>query len=85
MYPGLSEADCQVAGFHFRQLMDEGQQQQVIARVRPASADGPSLTTALRQQVGSALVRGGQRLQGVQAVTSRSFSSAPTGERGAIA
>ena len=37
MYPGLNDADCQVAAFHYRQLVDEGQHQQVIAGARPTS------------------------------------------------
>ena len=39
MYPGLSDADCQVADLHYRQLVNEGQRQQFSlgAPWRPAS------------------------------------------------
>ena len=46
MYPGLSEADCQVAGFHYRQLVNEGQRQQAAAGVRSASAGIRSVAMA---------------------------------------
>ena len=35
MYPGLSDADCQVATFHYRQLVNEGQRQQISTGAGP--------------------------------------------------
>ena len=85
MYPGLSDADCQVAAFRYRQLVDEGQRQQVAARVPSASGISRWMSGPVRQQVGALLVCAGQRLQGVQAVTSEGLAPTATGEMGAIA
>jgi hypothetical protein len=85
MYPGLSEADCQVAGFHYRQLVAEGRQQQAVAGLRPVSVNSPAVFISLRQQVGALLVRAGERLQNVEAVTREHVGSATARERGAMA
>ena len=87
MYPGLSDADCQVATFHFRQLVDEGQRQQVSAGARPTSGVTRVVCASVRRQVGTFLVRTGQRLyvQGVQMVTSENLAPTSTGELGATA
>jgi hypothetical protein len=85
MYPGLSDVDCQVATFHYRQLVNEGQRQQVSAGARPASGGSRVVSRSVRQQIGKLLMHAGQRLQGVQAVTSEGFGRTPTGEVGAIA
>ena len=53
MYPGLSEADCQVAGFRYRQLVDEGQRQQFVAGAHPASGVTRLVSGSVRQQVGA--------------------------------
>jgi hypothetical protein len=86
MYPGLSDADCQVANFHYRQLVNEGQRQQVTAGARPASGVTRTESSPL-QQLGTFLVRAGRRLQvqGVPVATSESLILTPTGEVGAIA
>ena len=85
MYPGLSEADCQVAAFHYRQLVVAGQRQQISADARPAAGSTQLVSGSVRRQVGALLVRAGQRLQGVQAVTSESRLPTATAEIGAIA
>jgi hypothetical protein len=85
MYPGLSDADCQVAAFHFRQLVDEGQRQQVVAGASPVSGVTRAVSGSVRRQVGALLVCAGQRLQGVQAVTSQGLSPTAASEMGAIA
>jgi hypothetical protein len=85
MYPGLSDADCQVAAFHFRQLVNEGQRQQVVAGARPVSGVTRLMARSARRQVGAFLVCAGQRLQGVQAVSGERLVPTPTGEMGAIA
>jgi hypothetical protein len=85
MYPGLSEADCQVAGFRYQQLVDEGRQQQVVAGLRPGSVSSRAVFSSLRQQVGALLVRAGERLQNVEALTREHGGSAAAQERGAIA
>ena len=85
MYPGLSDADCQVAAFHFRQLVDEGQRQQFVAGARPVSGVTRVVSRSVRRQVGAFLVCAGQRLQGVQAVTSESLVPSQAGEMSAIA
>ena len=85
MYPGLSDADCQVAAFRYRQLVNDGQRQQFVARARPASGVTPVVSGSVRQQVGAFLVCAGQRLQGVQAVTRKSIAPTPTGKANAIA
>ena len=86
MYPGLSDADCQVARFHFQQLVDEGQRQQVTASARPPSGVTRVVSASLRQ-VGALLVCTGRRLQvqGGQMVTSEHLAPTATGEMGAIA
>ena len=85
MFPGLSEADCQVAGFHYRQLVDEGQRQQGAARVLPAPLSSRAVSFSLRQQLGAFLVHAGERLQGAQTITSDRLGRTPSGEMGAIA
>ena len=85
MYPGLSEADCQVAGFHYRQLVTDGRQQQAVTELRPRSVSTRAVFISLRQQVGAFLVLAGEHLQNVEAVTSERIGSATPQERGAIA
>ena len=71
MYPGLSDADCQVAAFHYRQLVDEGQRQQVTAGARPTSGVTRLVCSSVRRQVGTLLLVAVQRpVQGVEMVTS---------------
>ena len=87
MYPGLSDADCQVAAFNYRQLVDEGQRQRVAARVRPVSGVNRWMSGSVRRQVGTLLLHAGQRLQRAPVVT-RVGPGLPvpgTNERGAIA
>ena len=85
MYPGLSDADCQIAAFHYRQLVDEGQRQQVVAGASPVSGVTQVVSRSMRRQVGAFLVCAGQRLQGVQAITSKRLVPSQAGEMGAIA
>ena len=85
MYPGLSDADCQVAAFHYRQLVNAGQRQQMSAGARPAPGAARLMSGSVRQQVGAFLVCAGQRLQGVQAVTSERLVPTSTGEMSAVA
>ena len=85
MHPGLSDADCQVAAFHYRQLVNEGQRQQISADARLATGGTRLVSGSLRRHVGALLVCAGQRLQGVQAVTSEGLVPTATGEMGAIA
>jgi len=87
MYPGLSEAECQVATFHYRQLVDEGQRQQVSASARPTSGVARAVCASVRRHVGAFLVCAGQRLQvqGVEMVASENLAPPSTGEMGAIA
>ena len=85
MYPGLSDADCQVAAFHFRQLVDEGHRQQFVAGASPVPEVTRVVSRSVRRQVGAFLVCAGQHLQGVQAVTSESLVPSQAGEMGAIA
>ena len=85
MYPGLSDADCQVANLHYRQLVNEGQRQQVSTGAPSASGVTWLVSGSVRRQVGALLVCAGQRLQGVQMVTSESLVATSTGGMGAIA
>ena len=85
MYPGLSEADCQVAGFRYQQLVADGRQQQAVAGLRPVSVSSRAVVFSLRQQVGALLVLAGERLQNVEAVTREHVGSATPQERSAIA
>jgi hypothetical protein len=85
MYPGLSDADCQVAAFHYRQLVNEGQRQQMSAGARPASGLTRLMARSARRQVGALLVCAGQRFQGVQAVSGERLAPSQAGEMGAIA
>ncbi len=85
MYPGLSDADCQVATFHYRQLVDEGQRQRLSAGERSTSAVTRLVCGSMRRQIGVLLVFAGQRLQGVQTVTRENLVPASTSEMGAIA
>jgi hypothetical protein len=85
MYPGLSDADCQVAAFHFRQLVNEGQRQQFLAGAHPASGVTWLVSGSVCRQVGMLLVCAGHRLQDVHAVTSESLVPTHAGELSAIA
>ncbi len=85
MYPGLSDADCQVATFRYRQLVDEGQRQQISTGAGLASGVTRLVSGSMRRQVGAFMVSAGQRIQGVQMVTSESLVKIPTGEMGATA
>ena len=85
MYPGLSEADCRVAGFRYQQLVAEGRQQEVVAGVRPVSVSNRTGFMSLRQQGGALLVLAGERLHNVKAVTRERVGLATPQQRGAIA
>jgi hypothetical protein len=85
MYPGLSDADCQVATLRYRQLVGEGQRQQISAGARLATGITRVVSGSVRRQVGALLVCAGQRLQGVQAVTSQGLTPTAASEMGAIA
>jgi len=85
MYPGLSDADCQVAGFRYRKLVADGQYQQFTGSVRPGSANTSSASARFQQRLGTFLVRAGHCLQGLHTITKRSAETLATGERVAIA
>ena len=85
MYPGLSDTNCQVANLHYRQLVNEGLRQQLVAGAHPASGVSRLVSGSVRRQVGALLVCAGQRLQGVQAVTSQGLTPTAASEMGAIA
>jgi hypothetical protein len=85
MYPGLSDADCQVATFRYRQLVDEGQRQQISTGAGLASGVTRLVSGSVRRQVGAFMVSAGQRIQGVQMVTSEGLVKIPTGEMVATA
>ncbi len=85
MVPGLSEADCQVAAFHYRQLVNEGQREQISAGARPASSITWLMSGAVRQQIGAILVTAGQHLQGMQAGSGESHRLTSTGGASASA
>jgi hypothetical protein len=89
MYPGPNDTDWQVARFQHRELVAMGLHQQLAASAL-ASALAPKVdrgagSTGIRQQLGTLLVRAGQRLQGAQAVARESGVSTAPGELGAIA
>jgi hypothetical protein len=63
MFPGLNEADCRVAEFHYRQMVTEGQRQQAAAGVRAARTGNIPAWVNIRGPFGRFLVRVGQRLQ----------------------
>jgi hypothetical protein len=85
MVPGLNEADCRVAEFRYRQMVTEGQRQQFAAALRPTPHDTRPLSTMIRQQIGTLLMRTGQRRLGASVVASETIGSAAVIERGAIA
>ena len=85
MYPGLSDADVQVATFAQQQLLSACLRQQGISRVLPSSVGRPSMSTAMRQQLGVLLARVGRRLQGMHALTTERLGAVVTSERNAIA
>jgi hypothetical protein len=79
MYPGPNDTDWQVARFQHRELVAMGLHQQFAASAL-ASAPAPKVdrgagSTGIRQQLGTLLVRAGQRLQGAQAVARKSGAS----------
>src|SRR5829696_1681050 len=89
MYPGPNDTDWQVAKFQHRELVAMGLHQQFAASAL-ASALAPTVdrgpeSTGIKQQLGTLLVRAGQRLQGAQAVARESRVSTAPVEVGAIA
>jgi hypothetical protein len=89
MYPGLNDTDLQVAKFQYRELVSMGLHQQFAASAL-ASAPAPKVdrgpeSTGIRRQLGTLLVRAGQRLKGAQVIARESGVSAAPGELGAIA
>ena len=85
MVPGVSESDCRVAEFRYRQMLHEGQHQQFAAGACPGSTAACSVSPSLRRQFGVLLVRAGERLQGVQTVMRESHNPTLTGQMGASA
>ncbi len=85
MYPGLSEADFQVAAFRYRQLVTEGQRQQLVAGVQPGSADTLRASIKFQPSFGTRLVHAGHRLLGLHSITTQSLDTVATGKRAAIA
>ena len=85
MYPGLNEIDCRVAEFRYHQMVTEGQRQQFVAGIRQARSDFRPVSTTIRQQLGTLLMRTGQCLLGVHTVTRDNLRSVAAGERAAIA
>ena len=85
MYPGLCDADCQVAAFRYQQMLVEGQHQQIVRGLRAELAETRSLSTTFQQRLGTFLVHAGQRLQGLNTVTTQRLETVATGERTAIA
>ena len=84
MYPGL-EADCQAAMLRYRAMVAAGQHQQFLGSALPASGRFRAVFISLRQQCDALLVRVGERLQSVEAVTREDLGSITARERGAIA
>jgi hypothetical protein len=85
MQPGLSETDCQIAMLRYAALVAEGQHQQSLRGMRSASPGSRPAVTAIRRNVGTLLVKIGQRIEGRHAVTSNRFGPYAIGERSAIA
>lgn len=85
MYPGPNDTDWQVAKFQHRELVAMGQHQQFVASALAATTDPRPVATPIRRQLGTLLVRAGQRLQGAQAVARESGISTAPVELGAIA
>ena len=85
MYPGPNDTDWQVANLQHRELVAIGQHHQYVARVLAATTDARPMSTVIRRQLGTLVVRAGQRFQGAQAVARESGVSTAPGELGAIA
>ena len=85
MYPGLSDADVQVATFAQQQRLSACLRQHVISSLLPTSVGRPSMSTAMRQQSGALLVRVGRRLEGMHALTRERLGSVAPSKRNAIA
>ena len=89
MYPGPNDTDWQVAKFQHRELVAMGLHQQFAASALasapvPKGDRGPG-STGFRQQLGTLLVRVGQRLQGAPAVARECGVSTAPVELGAMA
>jgi hypothetical protein len=82
MEPGLNE---QVATLRYHEFVARELHEQFVASVLPPSASTPAIVTVLRQQLGTLLVRAGQRFQRVHTVMRECLSSVAAGERGTIA
>jgi hypothetical protein len=83
--PLFNETDFQVAMLRNHELVARGLDEQFVASVLPPFTSTPAVVTVLRQRLGMLVVRAGQRLQGVQAVTMESLGTVATTERRAIA
>jgi hypothetical protein len=85
MYPGRNDTDWQVARFQHRELVAMGLHHQFVASALAATTDARPVSTPIRRQLGTLLVRAGQRLQGAQAVARESGVSTAPVKLGAIA
>lgn len=64
MYPGLTDADCQIAEFRFREARAEAQRWRLALAERPVPTSAETAPQAIRRLVGTLLVRLGHRLSG---------------------
>ena len=69
MVPGLNDADCRLVELRYRQLMSEASHHPLAADVGTTHGDTRLRLARMWQQLGTLLVRTGQRLHCVQAAT----------------
>ncbi len=85
MYPGPNDTDWQVAKFQHRERVAMGQHQQCVASVLAATTDARPVSTPIRRQLGTLLVRAGQRLLGLHPISAQSLDTIATEKRAVIA
>jgi hypothetical protein len=76
MYPGLADSDCWLAELHYRELVAEGQRQQVVSRACPTSGNSRQVSTVIQHLFGSFQMRVARLLPGNQAGSPKTLGSA---------
>ncbi len=83
--PELGQAVVHVAEFRYQLKRVETQHRQFVTNPYPSSPGFRSICPSPRHRIGTFLVRAGQSLQGVQAITTEGDLATSNGEVGAIA
>ena len=77
MHPGLSEADCRVAEFRYRELQAEAERQRRAAHAAPVPTVRVSVLETMQRQVGALMERTSQLFQGARRQKATEHAAVP--------